>query len=607
MKYDDIKNNIIDIETDIEKANISLNKKQREISLKKKDIKSIQSRLEDDIEIEKNKALKQAEKDAVADIEKVLIDIDMDVKTVKERYERDSKNRSDLAFYKKAYEKDYELIDEVAKLNDKVYEVASNSVSERVASIIQSNLEKYEVPAKPLKIQDYRRQIDILNKQLKSLSKPVKFNFPKYIEKFLKVLNPCKDDEGDESKVRNALISYIAICGLISFGIIYYLSPILLVGLFAIGYYNISHSSKIEKIIFHCKVLSDNIEKIKQAIEDNIELNRQHDKIKLDEEFDDIMSQLMKNRNDKELEMQNKLDDVRDSFHFDDSSLKEKYNMNISSKEEEINRLNKDIDDCNNDLLELKKKLTQERINLQKAIQELIANLFTYNGQEVEFKTSYVFDITNNDVRTWEYRPYFNIILHDDDDIAVNFIRLFIAESLSHYKCGTATFDVVDIKYAAANLADLRKIKNDPNDRVRGIVEIYDDSETLDNLQVMLEKEAKSRKKTISEERGCNNIEEFNALMRSPEVKGMPLSYMFVIFYTVDLDVLNSEFMSSILRIGHTLGIFVILFTTMDDLRNSNDTAFRLLNIPCNVSILREDVIKRTSKNSILRNLSSDE
>lgn len=607
MKYDEIKENIIGIETDIEKSNISLRKKQREIQLKQKEIDEIKSRLKDDIELEKSKALKKAEKEAVSEIEKVLIDIDMDIKTVKERYSRDSKSRSDISFYKKAYEDDYKLIEEVTELNNKVYEVASKSVSERVASIIQSNLEKYEVPAKPLKIQDYRRQIDILNKQLKSLSKPVKFNFPKYIDKFLKALNPCKEDNGDESKIRNALVSYIAICGIISFGVIYYLSPLLLILLFVIGYYNISHSSKIEKIIFHCKVLNDNIEKIKQAIEDNIELNRQHDKMKLDEEFDEIMDKLMKNRNSKELEMQNKLDDIRDNFYFDDSDIVNKYDMNILSKNEEIKRLNDGIDSSNQNLAELKKKLTQERINLQKSIQELISNLFTYNGQEVEFKNSYVFDITNTDVKTWSFKPGFNIIIHDDDDVAVDFIRLFIAESLSYYKCGTATFDIVDLKYSAANLADLRKIKNDPNDRVRGIIEVYDDSDALNNLETILGKESKSRKKTISEERGCNNIEEFNALMRSPEVKGMPLSYMFIIFYTVNLDFLNSEFMSSILRIGHTLGIFIMLFTTMDNLRDSNEIAFNLFNIPCHVSILKEDIVKRTSKNSILRNLSNED
>lgn len=607
MKYDEIKSEILNIETQIEETNILVRKKQRELQSKSRDIDTLKLRLNDEIDLSKSKALKSAEKEAVAEIEQNIIDIDMDISTVKDRYERDSKNRSDINFYKKAYEDDYKLIDEVAVLNDKVFKAASNSVSDRVANIIQDNLSKYKVPAKPLKIQDYRRQIEILDKQLKKLSKPIKIDIAKYVDKFLQILNPCKDDNGDETKIRNELIAYIAICGFITFGVVYYLSPIVLVGLFTLGYYNLTMSNKIEKIIFHCKVLNDNIEKIKQAIEDDIELNRQHDKIKLDEEFDDIMSKLMDNRNNKELEMQNKLDEVRDNFSFDDSEINTRYQMNIASKEEEIKRLDNDIKECNDSLLEFKRNLTQKRIDLQKSIQELNSSLFTFKGEEFAFKSSYIFDINPSEVKSWEFRPGFNLIIHDDDTVAVEFIRLFIAESLSYYKCGTATFDVVDLKYAAADLADLRKIKDDPNDRVRGVIEIYDDTQSFKALETMLSKEAKSRKKTISEERGCNNIEEFNALMRTPEVQGMPLSYMFIIFYTVNLEMINTEMMNSLLRIGHTLGIFIIVFSTMGDLRSSNENAFTLLSMPCYVSILREDAIKRTSKNRIISNLSSSE
>ena len=405
MKYDEIKSEILNIETQIEETNILVRKKQRELQSKSRDIDTLKLRLNDEIDLSKSKALKSAEKEAVAEIEQNIIDIDMDISTVKDRYERDSKNRSDINFYKKAYEDDYKLIDEVAVLNDKVFKAASNSVSDRVANIIQDNLSKYKVPAKPLKIQDYRRQITILDKQLKKLSKPIKFDIAKYVDKFLQVLNPCKDDNGDETKIRNGLIAYIAICGFITFGVVYYLSTIVLVGLFILGYYNLTRSNKIEKIIFHCKVLNDNIEKIKQAIEDDIELNRQHDKIKLDEEFDDIMSKLMDNRNNKELEMQNKLDEVRDNFSFDDSEINTRYQMNIASKEEEIKRLDNDIKECNDSLLEFKKNLTQKRIDLQKSIQELNSSLFTFKGEEFAFKSSYIFDITPSEVKSWEFRP----------------------------------------------------------------------------------------------------------------------------------------------------------------------------------------------------------
>ena len=63
MKYDEIKSEILNIETQIEETNVLVRKKQRELQSKSRDIDTLKLRLNDEIDLSKSKALKSAETD----------------------------------------------------------------------------------------------------------------------------------------------------------------------------------------------------------------------------------------------------------------------------------------------------------------------------------------------------------------------------------------------------------------------------------------------------------------------------------------------------------------------------------------------------------------
>lgn len=601
--YDVIRQQIYNINLELENLQMDNTDKRsfRERTLKL--LSELDQKEIEEIKQAKESKLREAEAENLRPIEDAISQTDKDVQALKEKFAQKKEELSANGFLEE-YAKEFEMLDEVSKLNGEVEELASEILGKEMADDILNNLDNYEIDMNTDTLEEYMKKHSKILKTLKLMKKDINFNFYMKVDKFLQVLNPCKDDANmDTTKVRNSIIVYMIICGTISFCTLYYASSWLFVGCLAIGAFNLKKSSTLEQSLIDSKILCDNIDKMREKINAYATEDSDAAIAKLTEDFDGILATLERRRSNYEAELERMLQETRDTFSFDDSMIKKSYLLSKKAKEKEISDIDKGLSDNIGKSRELKAKLNNLNQDLQMALKEVRNKYIALNGTNNFFDTRYVLDVTDNEIVEWEHPKSSALFLYDGGvSYTDTFIRLFIAETLSKFSCCSCMIDVWDTITLASSYRIFTKNMDDPSDKSRGCVSVMINEDEVEESLSSLESELAKRALSIKQE--TDNIDEFNELM--VKVEGTCLDYRFLILDNFDLTMLGNSRLMRLITSGSEMGIYIMIFCRLDDFLELGDVAVKLLRNIGRVFRLGDENIQGLATNKLLERLEND-
>lgn len=601
--YEEIRQNILNVTSEIETL--------QNDSKDKKLFRERTNKLIDELETKENQEIKQtmeiklkeAEAESVKPIENDITQADSDIQTLKEKFEKKREELTPDNFLDE-YTKEFEMLDEVKKLNSEVEEVASNILGEAMTTDILNNLDNYEIDMNTENLEEYIKKHDKILKTLKVLKKDINFNFYMKIDKLLEVLNPCKDDaKTDSTKVRNSIVMYVALCGVLSFCVLYYASSWLFVGCLTIGALNIKKSTLLQKLLIDAKILSDNVEKMKEKINSYATEDSNAALEKLSTEFQEVLG-ILENRRAKYAEsLEQTLMNARQSFDFDDSTIRKSYLLSRKAKEKELLEIDKGLSFNLDKTRKLQKDLSDLDVEMQIALKGIRNKFIALNGTNNFFDTKYVLQVAGNEVTEWEHPKISTLFLYSGSvSYTDNFIRLFIAETLSKFNCCSCMIDVWDTITLASSYRIFTKNTDDPADKSRGCVSVMINEEEVQKSLSSLESELAKRALSIKQE--TQNIDEFNNLM--VQVEGTCVDYRFLILDNFDPSLLGNTSLTRLIASGSDMGIYTMIFYRIDDFLELGDVGIKLLRNIGRIYMLGDDEIKGLARNKLLERLEHD-
>ena len=601
--YDEIKQNIINVTSEMETIQNDSKDKKLFRERTNKLLEELETKENQEIKQTQEMKLKEAEAESVRPIEDSITQADSDIQTLKGKFEQ---KRNELApdNFLEEYTKEFEMLDEIRKLNAEVEEVASNILGEDMANDILNNLDNYEIDMNTENLEEYIKKHDKILKTLKLLKKDINFNFYMKVDKLLEVLNPCKDDTNmDSTKVKNSIVVYIVICGIMSFCTLYYASSWLFVGCLAIGTFNIKKSALLQKLLIDAKILSDNVEKMKEKINSYATEDSNAALEKLNSEFQEVLRTLERRRAKYAESLEKTLINARQNFEFDDSTIRRSYLLSRKAKEKELIEIDKGLTSNLDRIRKLQKDLNDLDAEMQIALKGIRNKFITLNGTNNFFDTRYVLDVADNQVTEWEHPKVSSLFLYSGSvSYTDNFIRLFIAETLSKFNCCSCMIDVWDTITLASSYRIFTKNTDDPADKSRGCISVMINEEEVQKSLSSLESELAKRALSIKQE--TQNIDEFNNLMI--QVEGTCVDYRFLLLDNFDPSLLGNTSLTRLIASGSDMGIYIMIFYRIDDFLELGDVGIKLLRNIGRIYMLGDDEIKGLARNKLLERLEHD-
>ena len=164
--YDEIKQNIINVTSEMETIQNDSKDKKLFRERTNKLLEELETKENQEIKQTQEMKLKEAEAESVRPIEDSITQADSDIQTLKGKFEQ---KRNELApdNFLEEYTKEFEMLDEIRKLNAEVEEVASNILGEDMANDILNNLDNYEIDMNTENLEEYIKKHDKILKTLK--------------------------------------------------------------------------------------------------------------------------------------------------------------------------------------------------------------------------------------------------------------------------------------------------------------------------------------------------------------------------------------------------------------------------------------------------------
>lgn len=604
MNYEEIKRAIRDKDKEIKLLEKDILNQVKSLEKSKLDLQGLESKQQAEIENQKSVELERRKSEAVKDLEQEILDANADIAEVTNRYNTE-KAKINKAEYMKDYEDDLEIIDDVRDLSNEVKSTLTDLLGERLNASLFKNLEDYKIDISSSDLQAYAKKKDATLKTLNKLKKQKNYNFYKKVDEILAKLNPCKDDDlNNEKKVRDSLIGYITLCGILSGTIMYFGSSIVFLSSLCVGFLNIRRAGTARKLLLDSKVLLDNIDTMYNKITQEVEEEVTESLAELEESYNSVVGEIQTKRSETEQKIKDEIAKVKENFVFDPSSIVDSYVISRKSKEREITSLDSNIIRSREKQQILEKELKDLYAQLDNALNDAKDSFISFNGKNKIFETSYTLDIIDNKLIKWEHPKTACLFLYEGSTSYVeSFARLFIAETLSKFAPGFAQIEVVDTKYLGVYYRVFCKTNADPADKTRGPVVVYatEDSleECIDNTHTTLI----DRVSPITAE--TDNIDAYNTLMLDPTINGSCMQYIFMLMISASDGALLDNRMRRIYTQGSSMGIYPMLFLSINEFRKMGENALTFLEDEFNVYAIQEHKLSRISKNKIAEELNN--
>ncbi len=598
MDYNTIHNTILSKTREIHTMEKEILAQQQRLKTIEVEINSIDKKQASEIEAKQQSELTLKQDEAIKELEQYILDADSDLLTVQTRY-NEAKSKINKEEVLKDYEEDLQVIEEVKDLSLEVKDTLTKLLGDRLNSSLFKNLDDYKIDINSDDLKAYASKKDSTLKALSKLGKARNYNFYTKVDELLSKLNPCKDDEAEgEDSLSQSLLSYIILCGSISFAVMYFGSSALFTGCLGIGYMNVRRAGNIRKLLLDSKVLLDNTDrmysKIMQDVDDDI-----NDKLNaLDEEYQNTVSSIQERRSTCEQEIQEILADVKANFKFDPKRIIESYKLQKASKERELASTEESILLTRKKQKGLEADIEKLKEQLRASMEEIKKTIFSFKGNDKLFNPKYILDFINNKEISWEHPRTSSLFLYSgSSNVVKTFIRLFTAQTLSKFIAGFAEVDIWDTVSLGASYRVFAKVPKNPKDTGRGPVVICRNEEMIADSLSENESELAIRIEAILQEAG--SIEQYNKLMLDPEINGNCKPYKFLLIENCDPNVLDDNKLIRVFTEGPSMGIYPSVFMEIESFKKLGEKAEVLLRDNFEVYTLEENGPKRIAKSKV--------
>lgn len=522
------------------------------------DLKDMDRRELSEIEQAKKEELERLEKEASAPIEEKNRAIESKKVSAKQKYEE---RLADINFdnYKSNYQNDLDVSHKLKESLDCAEEYLNSAVSERFREELLNQLEEKTIEITADNIEQIQVDFTKLQRNVKQMSFGKSLKIFEAIDKGFEYLNPCKDDEQTEESLRQRVILYIGVCLTLTFIIIIFGTPYLVILLILLASFNFYKNRCIYNLIMNWKVLNDNVSNIDSIINEKINKDMERDKAKLDIAYNNRQKKLDEVLNKNNDLLYEALSSTRENFIFDDSRIKESYRLTKENLNSKIISLKSRIGEYNSSLSDLTRKIIDKEAEVAKAGNRMIDLYLNYDannkGKEFILDNEFLFDMQDNKPIFWEHPKTSCLFLYRTRKNAIDFISLIVTQLLVRLNVFSINIDIFDVLTVGQDFAMFTNAGQE-------LVGIHTNDTSIENCYKIISEELLRRNKIIKAE--YSNIDKFNEAMISME--SLTESYKFIFMLNPSNKVLDSSEINQFNRVGGSVGIYTNIFMSEDDL-----------------------------------------
>lgn len=543
-----------DVESELEKLALDLNNM---------DIKEL-----DEIEQAKREELAKLEKEASEPIEEKNRILESKKLSTKTKYEE---RLSDINFdkYKITYQSDLNVANELKNSLNCAEEYLNSAISSRFREELLSQLNEKTIEINADNIEEIQIDFTRLQRNVKQMSFGNSLKVFEYIDKGFEYLNPCKDDEQTEESLRQKVILYVGVCVLLTFLIVIFGTPYLIVILIILAVFNFYKNRCIYNLLMNWKVLNDNVTNIDTIINQKIEKDMERDRAKLDIAYNKRQQKLDEMLNKNNDLLHEALTSTRNNFIFDDSKIRDSYRLTKENLNSKIISLKSTIGEYNSILNDLSRRIVDKEAEVAKAGNKMIDLYLNYNAtnknKEFILDNEFLFDIQDNKPIFWEHPKTSCLFLYKIRSNAIDFINLIITQLLVRLNVFSINIDIFDVLTVGQDFAMFTNAGQE-------LVGVHTNDTAIESCYKQISEELLRRNKIIKVE--YSNIDKFNEAMLSME--SLTESYKFIFMLNPSSKVIDSSEINQFNRVGGSVGIYTNIFMSEDDLLDiySKDKSF---------------------------------
>lgn len=559
------------------------------------DLNNMDKRELEEIEQAKREELSRLEREASAPIEEKNRVIESKKLSAKSKYEQRLANIN-FENYKVNYQTDLNVANELKTSLSCAEEYLNGAISERFREELLNQLQEKTIEITADNIEEIQTDFSRLQRNVKQMSLGKSLRVFECIDKGFEYLNPCKDDEQTEESLREKVILYIGVCVTLTFLIVIFGTPYLVIALIILASFNFYKNRCIYNLIMNWKVLNDNVSNIDTIINEKINKDMEQDRAKLDVAYNKRQTKLDEMLNKNNDLLHDTLMSTRENFMYDDTRIRESYRLTKENLNSKIISLKSRIGEYNSTLEDLTRKIIDKEAEVAKAGNKMIDLYLNYDsnnkGKEFILDNEFLFDMQDNKPVFWEHPKTSCLFLYRTRSSAINFINLIATQLLVRLNVFSINIDIFDVLTVGQDFAMFTNAGQE-------LVGIHTNDTSIEGCYKIIAEELLRRNKIIKAE--YSNIDKFNEAMISME--SLTESYKFIFMLNPSNKVLDSPEINQFNRVGGSVGIYTNIFMSEDDLLDIYNKDKNFLDTIGQIYLLNDMAVEPRAKDFIKSHL----
>lgn len=593
--YDSLLKSLRELKRELQLKKTERSETETTIITHRKESDSLQSKLNEEIKTQREQALKTLEKEKSAPLEKKIKDLNSKKSELESKYKSAC---SELTFdnYKDRYERELEIVnkakDSMTEVETRVADILGKNFSDNLYRQLNNSTVELDIQD----LSELSRRLSRFDKNIEILSKKPKIDFAGVVDTVLKKLNPCKDETA-EGAVTNDIFLYIGMCAVLSVFTLSVGSPYLILGLTTLGGLNIYKGYSTYRIALESKLLSDNIARIDDMVDNQVNEELEEAKNQLTDIFETNVNKLKTRISQLEDKLEQTVMEVRESFNFDETPIIQKYDLRRRNINEDIKRIQLSIDRIDTDIAKINRDINRVEGELSKCTDSLAEHYLSTKrvGDEYLLNPRFLLDIDKNVNKPifYDFSKETTLFIYEDYEDISNFIRLILVQLMNRLHVGSLEIKYWDFRYQASAVQQFNSLDINYFDIRTTTQDEFDKS-----IEIIRKKEDNRHKQIEKEHR---NIDEYNEFMLNS--KSVPESYIFLFIIWMEYKKLLSPPLYSVIRNGARVGMYPFIFIEEKELLDLKDDAIKLLDLCPSVYNVSRAGLQPRAKKDIIKKL----
>lgn len=482
----------------------------------------------------------------------------------------------------KKYTDEYNIINQAKDSLADVEDIGADFLGENFSKQLYAGMNSVHIQPEDLNkivvdLKHYKKNLKSMQKKSKN---PAIRN---YLDLLMSKTNPYKGN--DEAIDTGALALYACCCVVLLFAVVLFGSWVYLIFLLVLAIVNLSRNYFIYKMLYYTKILSDNTEEISASLASKVEKDRENILKDLNQAYEERATLLETQIGEQQVKMRTVTENCREKFVFNDSDVLKEVEDSIRNKEADRRKQQATLSSYKIKEKKLEAQLNQLLDNLSQVSAGLVDSFLSCDrtGNEYILKTKYLIDEVDGKPVFWDFPLTSCLFVHNCEysDIS-NFIKLMCIQILNTMNPFAFEINYWDLKelgmdmmvfdpLASANLFNIQTEES-------GI------KEAISDMMFVL------RKRSVNIMREYPNISQYNDAMLT--LDSVTESYNFIFIPNYSKSVYNSNDLRSLIYKGADVGIYPMVFTTLDELAEMKNEYEEFLNQFGTIYSFSEDEIK---------------